>query len=252
MRNERSLTPQETARLDKRAKLLYESFMWKKESTSKRARRAMPICIGAMVTWCIFIVGAAAVGAAVGVLPSMREMSFEICLSIAAGAIIAISIMTVMFVMSERSACKPPVFIFYDDKLFYVDSDEDFSMSDIPWIPAGEMMALRESAQAATSNKASQEIEAQLFYLGTIEKHLRGGNESEADSADNTNSENNVGERIFIAVIEDIVDVNKDADGETFTISYENGQGHVVDARCPMSDWKNLYDWLAYQMGEDD
>lgn len=229
---QRSFTPDEQYRLERRVSQLDRSFVWTaevslKERTHRFFGKAMPyIILSACVIAFALIVAWQFVSAmtplvAVSVLVGYVLAVFLVCLVAFAKA-------------DEVSKMSPPVFVFADDKLYKIEGTDDL-VPLLPEIPVGEMIALREKTGAITSAMSSFFIRAEVMYLDAIE-NFEIGNETKG---------------LSISVIDNIVDIEQDENDETrFIIEYEK-DGDAVETILPMDKWRNLYEWLYAQMYED-
>lgn len=229
---QRSFTPDEQHRLERRVSQLDRSFVWTAEvSLKERMRRflgkAMP---------CIILSACVVASALIVAWQFVSAMTPFIAVSVLVGYVLAVFLVClVAFAKADEvSKMSPPVFVFADDKLYKIESTDDF-VPLLPEIPVGEMIALREKTGAITSAMSSFFIRAEVMYLDVIE-NFEIGNETKG---------------LSISVIDNIVDIEQDENDETrFVIEYEK-DGDVVETILPMDKWRNLYEWLYAQMYED-
>lgn len=238
MKPERSLSPDEQERLEERSLDMSQSFMWCRHIPLKE--RIMGtlwkfLTIGLpMLAICI---AAGWVLVELGTDMSPAQKGASIGAAALAGLATEIACFLWVFVLdSERRTANPPVFLFFDDKLWRVESDGTFDRRQVPHIPAGEMSALRERLHDGERGMSNKQIEAQCFYLAALKQHDIGNGTKGLD----------------ITVVEDIVDVDVDEDDAgTFVVTYDDRFGEEVEMRIPMEEFSELYAWLEEQLMRD-
>ena len=139
----------------------------------------------------------------------------------------------------EKEQITPPVIIFFNDKLYYIEFDDNHVTSEtqkkflesIPKIKAGELFALRQETNAYTANLSNRQLQAIIFYLNAIDNIELG-----TDTQD-----------IKFKVIDNILDVDVDThDPKYFVITYEDDE-EERKLSLPLDKWKELYEWLLHQ-----
>lgn len=253
----RLFTVDEQERLDRRIEMLSRAYMWTKRTpASARANRVFCdwLALGfPLLVFCICLVIIACRGMAV---PSPGIWAYPLLAGIIV-AIVELIWAAVRFVHVDDLWKKtPPVLIFFDDKLFMIDSDGSFdSAHGIPSISRGEIQALRESAPVPIKSLSSSMVCAECFYLDAIAQYEI-GNDTPG---------------LRFTVIEDIVDVRiagedegEESRGEgaqedqsssdepdrterSFIIEYEDN-GISVSLELDYDLWSDLCIWLQDQM----
>lgn len=248
----RLFTIDEQRRLNERAEAMSRAFMWYENRSDRFARvlhksvayGAILLCAACMACW-----------AAV-------EISAQLKATGGIAAVIGICVTWIMaearifaYVLvkeSEAMKASPPVFVFFGDKLYMLSGKNGFDGDTIPKIPAGEISALRREVGHIAASMSNKSIEAECFYLSAIEQYELGNESSLLD----------------IVVIDDIVDVYEENNGEAltessgrkqngssddsgagsfFVIEYEQ-YGEPAQIRLSLSKWRDLYQWLFAQL----
>lgn len=230
----RLFTAEEQARTSERIHDVSQAFMWTpKRTLSAKSRSSLPSFAKVAAP---LLIGALLVASGV-----FAWLGGDVVFPVLMTAVVLLLVATAAFLVhmtssSERLSSLPPVFLFFEDKLFYVEQDRSSSTPHIPKIALGELMVLRSESGDALSNATTARIEAECYYIECA-KELDIGNETPG---------------LSITVIDDIVDVDVDEDDEsTFIITYEDEYGDEAELRLPLGKWKELYDWLYQQMFAD-
>lgn len=238
MKTERAFTPDEQARLNERAHDMSQAFMWCPVRTMKdklrRVARKM-LMFGVPIIVLVGIICWALVELGTGL--SIAEKSMAVASVCIVGLLAELLMLAYFFVVKDEEAkASPPVFVFFDDKLYKVESTDDFSLSQIKKIPAGEIHALRQVLGEWAKGMTNEQIEAECHYLSAIKENEIG----------------NATKGLALTVIEDIVDVDVDEDDDSkFIITYEDEYDDEIELTEDMSAFSDMYEWLVEQMMRD-
>lgn len=235
MRIERTFTADEQSRLEERAHDMSQAFLWHRHAPLKEKIPAafrkfllvgIPILIVCgLICWAMVIFAS-------NMETDQKIMS--VGSAIVCAAITEVILFFWYFVLRDEAyKASPPVFLFFDDKLYRIDAAENFKHDQIPHIPAGELQALRHELGVITRKMTNEQIEAECYYLSAV-KQYDIGNETGG---------------LSITVIEDIVDVDVDEDNESkFIITYEDRFDEEVEMAIDMEEFSEVYEWLVEQM----
>lgn len=239
----RLFTADEQERLTKRSDVIAQAFMWTRRIPVKdKALIALKEWAALGLPLLVFVVATTILICYVSHIADAVRWA---CLSSLFMIMIEFIYFANRFVANDESsrAC-PPVFIFYNDKLYKISSiksenGDAFTGSDIPKIPSGELFALRQASGKSLTGVSNAYVEAECLYLEVIEQHELG----------------NDNDKLTVTDIEDIVEVEKivaetgeeGVDEDSFVIEYEK-YGEPVRMRLSMQEWGELYSWLINQL----
>lgn len=233
MRMRRLFTVEEQARVDERIRDIAQAFMWTTRKTLSGKVRSSAASLGKVVA----LVACAAITLIVIIAQMLcGDALFSVLVAAVSILVTAISFVAYTTFHVEKLSAMPPVFLFFNDKLFHIESAGSFSVDQIPKMQPGEIMVIREESGKALTSATNARIEAECYYIERVKEH---------DIGNDTPG-------IAITAIENIVDVDIDEDDEnSFIIAYEDEYGDEVELALPMREWGELYDWLYQQMFSD-
>lgn len=229
----RLFTVEEQSRVDERIRDIAQAFMWTPRKTLSSKVSSSAASLGKVVA----LVACAAIILIVIIAQMLcGDALFSVLVAVISILVTAISFIAYTTFHVEKLSVMPPVFLFFNDKLFHIEATDSFSTAQMPKMQPGEVMVLREESGNVLANIANARIEAECYYIERVKEH---------DIGNDTPG-------ISITAIENIVDVDIDEyDENSFIIAYEDEYGDEVELALFMREWEELYDWLYQQMFSD-